>query len=94
MLTLANNHSVDYGRDALVDTVRSARAAGIQPIGAGVDERRARLPAIVDAGGLRVAFLGLSDVNPLGFPAGHHRRDRACGHVRDRDRRPCRAPPQ
>jgi poly-gamma-glutamate synthesis protein (capsule biosynthesis protein) len=24
----------------------------------------------VDAGGLRVAFLGYSDVNPLGFPAG------------------------
>ena len=70
VLTLANNHSVDYGRDALVDTVRSVRAAGIQPIGAGVDERRARLPAIVDAGGLRVAFLGYSDVNPLGFPAG------------------------
>jgi poly-gamma-glutamate synthesis protein (capsule biosynthesis protein) len=70
VLTLANNHSVDYGRDALIDTVRSVRAAGIQPIGAGVDERRARLPAIVDAGGLRVAFLGYSDVNPLGFPAG------------------------
>jgi poly-gamma-glutamate capsule biosynthesis protein CapA/YwtB (metallophosphatase superfamily) len=70
VLTLANNHSVDYGRDALVDTVRSVHAAGIQPIGAGVDERRARLPAIVDAGGLRVAFLGYSDVNPLGFPAG------------------------
>jgi poly-gamma-glutamate synthesis protein (capsule biosynthesis protein) len=70
VLTLANNHTVDYGRDALLDTVDSVRAAGIQPIGAGSDDRRARRPAIVEAGGLRVAFLGYSDVNPLGFPAG------------------------
>ena len=70
VLTLANNHTVDYGRDALLDTVDSVRAAGIQPIGAGADDRRARRPAIVEAGGLRVAFLGYSDVNPLGFPAG------------------------
>jgi hypothetical protein len=69
VLTLANNHSADYGPDALLDTIRYVRAAGIQPIGAGANEQLARRPAIVDAGGLRVAFLGYSDVNPLGFPA-------------------------
>jgi len=69
VLTLANNHAVDYGRDALMDTVRAVRAAGIQPIGAGANEWQARRPAIVDAGGLRIAFLGYSDVNPLGFNA-------------------------
>jgi poly-gamma-glutamate synthesis protein (capsule biosynthesis protein) len=69
VLTLANNHAVDYGRDALMDTVRAVRAAGIQPIGAGANDRQARRPAIVDAGGLRVALLGYSDVNPLGFNA-------------------------
>jgi poly-gamma-glutamate capsule biosynthesis protein CapA/YwtB (metallophosphatase superfamily) len=70
VLTLANNHAVDYGPEALLDTVRYVRAAGIRPIGAGANERLARRPAIVEAGGLRVAFLGYSDVNPLGFPAG------------------------
>jgi poly-gamma-glutamate synthesis protein (capsule biosynthesis protein) len=69
VLTLANNHAVDYGRDALMDTVRAVRAAGMQPIGAGANDRQARRPAIVEAGGLRVAFLGYSDVNPLGFNA-------------------------
>jgi poly-gamma-glutamate synthesis protein (capsule biosynthesis protein) len=69
VLTLANNHAVDYGRDALMDTVRAVRAAGIEPIGAGADERLARRPAVVGAGGVRVAFLGYSDVNPLGFNA-------------------------
>ncbi len=70
VLTLANNHAVDYGRDALLDTIRGVRAAGILPIGAGADDRLARRPAILEAGGVRVAFLGYSDVNPYGFTAG------------------------
>jgi Bacterial capsule synthesis protein PGA_cap len=69
VLTLANNHAVDFGRDALVDTVRAVRAAGIEPIGAGATDVQARRPAIVDAGGLRIALLGYSDVNPPGFNA-------------------------
>jgi hypothetical protein len=69
VLTLANNHTADFGRDALLDTVKAVRAAGIQTIGAGATETQARRPAIVEAGGLRVAFLGYSDVNPYGFNA-------------------------
>ncbi|HXH96894.1 MAG TPA: CapA family protein, partial [Gaiellaceae bacterium] len=42
---------------------------GIRPIGAGANESQAHRPAIVEAGGLKVALLGYSDVNPLGFPA-------------------------
>ena len=70
VLTLANNHSVDYGRDALLDTVRTVRAAGIATIGAGATAAQAHRPALLRLGGLRVAFLGYSDVNPLGFVAG------------------------
>ncbi|HZP73207.1 MAG TPA: CapA family protein [Gaiellaceae bacterium] len=69
VLTLANNHAVDYGREALLDTIRYVRAAGIQTIGAGANDLLARRPAIVDEGGLKVAFLGYSDVNPVGFTA-------------------------
>ena len=69
VLTLANNHTVDFGRDALLDTVKAVHAAGIQTIGAGANDVQARRPALVEAGGLRVAFLGYSDVNPYGFTA-------------------------
>jgi poly-gamma-glutamate synthesis protein (capsule biosynthesis protein) len=69
VLTLANNHAVDYGRDALVDTIASVHAAGMRTIGAGANATAARRPAIVERGGLRIAFLGYSDVNPLGFTA-------------------------
>ncbi len=69
VLTLANNHAVDFGRAALLDTVHAVRAAGMEPIGAGANASLARRPAIVTRGGLRIAFLGYSDVNPAGFPA-------------------------
>jgi poly-gamma-glutamate capsule biosynthesis protein CapA/YwtB (metallophosphatase superfamily) len=69
VLTLANNHSGDFGRDALLDTVRAVRSAGMQPIGAGANLHSATQPAIIAAGGLKIAFLGFSDINPAGFIA-------------------------
>lgn len=70
VVSVANNHSLDYGREAFLDTLRHARAAGIAPVGGGPTEGHARRPVVVERGGLRIAFLGYSDVNPLGFPAG------------------------
>ncbi len=69
LLTLANNHAVDFGRAALLDTIHAVRAAGMQTIGAGASSSRARRPAIFTRGGLRIAFLGYSDINPPGFLA-------------------------
>lgn len=69
VVSLANNHAADYGTGALLDTLRHARDVGLVPIGAGRTERRARRPRILTRLGLRIAFLGFSDVNPLDFPA-------------------------
>jgi poly-gamma-glutamate synthesis protein (capsule biosynthesis protein) len=68
-LTLANNHSGDFGPQAALDTVRSVRAAGMIPFGAGANSFQARRPALLERGGLKVALLGYSDINPLGFNA-------------------------
>jgi poly-gamma-glutamate synthesis protein (capsule biosynthesis protein) len=70
VLTVANNHSLDYGPSGFLDTLAAARHAGIATIGGGRDLAAARRPVLVDAGGLRVALLGYSDVRPLGFTAG------------------------
>ena len=70
VLTLANNHSFDFGSLGLADTLAAARAAGIATVGAGPNEAAARRPAFVDVGGLRIAFLGYSDISPPGFAAG------------------------
>jgi Bacterial capsule synthesis protein PGA_cap len=68
-VTLANNHALDYGLDALADTLDHLAAAGIAAVGAGADLERARRPAILAAGGLRVAVLGVTD-HPADFAAG------------------------
>ena len=52
VLTLANNHSMEYGSTALLDTLRYVRATGIKTIGAGANSTLARRPAFVNAGGL------------------------------------------
>ncbi len=70
IVSLANNHSLDYGRIAFADTISFARRFGLRVIGGGRDLGMARRPRILTRGGLRVAFLGYSDVRPLGFDAG------------------------
>jgi len=70
VVTVANNHSLDFGAVGLADTLAAAHAAGIATVGGGADEAVARRPAFIEAGGLRIAFLGYSDVNPPGFAAG------------------------
>lgn len=69
VVSVANNHSLDYGTDAFLDTLAHARRAGIVPVGGGADLAAARKPAILVRGGLRIAVLGYSDVRPLGFDA-------------------------
>lgn len=53
----ANNHGMDYGRDAYADTRQRLADAGIQVIGAGADKAQARAPVIVEQNELRIAFL-------------------------------------
>jgi hypothetical protein len=47
-VTLANNHALDFGPDALLDTLAHLDAAGIRVVGAGTDLERARAPVVID----------------------------------------------
>jgi hypothetical protein len=64
VVSLANNHALDHGPDALAATVAAAREAGLAVVGAGPDAEAARAPAVVDVRGRRIAVVGLSDVVP------------------------------
>ena len=57
VVSLANNHALDYGPEGLRDTIATLDAAGIAHCGAGEDDAVARRPAFLEARGLRVAFL-------------------------------------
>ena len=70
VLNLANNHAGDYGTNALLDTVRAVRSSGALPVGAGATLAAARRPQVVSRLGLRVGFVGFSDIRPASFFAG------------------------
>ena len=57
VVSLANNHVLDFGLDGLNDTIAALDAAGIAHCGAGRDEDEARRPAIVTVGGRRIGFV-------------------------------------
>jgi poly-gamma-glutamate synthesis protein (capsule biosynthesis protein) len=67
-VTLANNHALDFGPDALLDTLDHLRAAGVAAVGAGRDEAAARAPVILRPGGKRIRVVAASD-HPAGFAA-------------------------
>jgi poly-gamma-glutamate capsule biosynthesis protein CapA/YwtB (metallophosphatase superfamily) len=69
LVTLANNHALDYGFDALRDTLALLAAGGIESIGAGEDLEAARRVAVFERGGLRVAIVAFAD-HPADFAAG------------------------
>jgi poly-gamma-glutamate synthesis protein (capsule biosynthesis protein) len=56
-VTLANNHTYDYGRDGLADTIRQLDQAGIAHLGAGMSEADARRGLVLETGGGRVGLL-------------------------------------
>lgn len=70
VVNLANNHALDYGVEALLETIDRARAAGLAVVGAGRDGTEAYAPAIVRQGRRAVAVIGLSRVLPPGWAAG------------------------
>ena len=61
---LANNHSRDFGPDALLDSVERLRGSGIAPVGVGADLRAASTPAVLERDGWRIAVLGFGGVVP------------------------------
>jgi poly-gamma-glutamate capsule biosynthesis protein CapA/YwtB (metallophosphatase superfamily) len=71
VLSLANNHTGDYGEAALVQTVRAFDGSGITQFGAGRDLAQASEPAIVERDGVTVGFLGFNAIGetPQAGPA-------------------------
>lgn len=67
VVSLANNHILDYDDPALLETLSLLDEAGIKRVGAGKDLAEARSPAILDNNGLKVAFLAYSEMADIFF---------------------------
>jgi len=58
---LANNHALDFGEQALQDTLEQLHRGGIATAGAGRGLQAARSPAVVTTAGVRVAVVPVAD---------------------------------
>ena len=57
VLSVANNHALDYDTDAFLDTLELLRSSRIEPVGGGRNIDEARQPVIIEKNGLGVGFL-------------------------------------
>jgi poly-gamma-glutamate synthesis protein (capsule biosynthesis protein) len=70
IVSIASNHAMDWGPEAMLDTVELFRSKGKLVIGGGRDEDEARRPAIVERNGVRIAILAYCSVLRDGQAAG------------------------
>ncbi len=69
VVSMASNHAMDWGKDALIDCNDRLRRDGLAPVGAGSDIEEARRPVVIEQGGTRIAFLSYCSVAPKGYYA-------------------------
>lgn len=70
-VTLANNHSGDYGRQAFAQMLGLLRDAGLAQAGGGMNLTQAHTPWMLERQGLRVAVLSYNEYMPRSFEAAH-----------------------
>lgn len=70
VVSLANNHSGDFGPDAFADMLGRLEAAGLPYFGGGRDLRLAHQPLIIERKGIRIALLAYDEMFPRRFEAG------------------------
>jgi poly-gamma-glutamate synthesis protein (capsule biosynthesis protein) len=68
-LSLANNHTGDYGDAALLEELQLLKEAGIRHFGAGRNIDDARRPLVLESKGIRIALLGYNEFKPRAFEA-------------------------
>ncbi len=69
-VSLANNHSGDYGQVAFTETMALLDGAGVHRFGGGRNLVEAHAPLWIERKGLRIAVLGYNEFKPRVFEAG------------------------
>jgi poly-gamma-glutamate capsule biosynthesis protein CapA/YwtB (metallophosphatase superfamily) len=67
IISLANNHTQDWGKEALLDTMSRMKAAGLPYVGVGKNLMDARQPVILEQKGTKIGFLAYCCVGPEGL---------------------------
>ena len=69
VVSVANNHVLDYGQAALADSIENLDLAGVAHAGAGSNRASAAAPAILVTPAGTVAVLAFTSIIPSGFTA-------------------------
>ena len=69
VISLANNHTLDLGTEALLDTIERMGKTNIKIVGVGNNIVEARQPVILERKGNRVGFLAYGCIGPDGYEA-------------------------
>ena len=64
--SLANNHTLDFGRDAMLDTIDAVESAGMLAPGAGRNREQALALRTIEKNGVRVGFIAYTDLPTVG----------------------------
>ncbi len=75
LVTLANNHIMDYGTEGLESTLNACKDAGIATVGAGMSSEEAMKPFTAEINGITIAVLNIAEnefgTTQNGEPGGH-----------------------
>lgn len=69
VLSVANNHLFDYGREAMEDSLKRLKEAGIDYVGAGFSLNEARGPVVKKVGQTKIAFFAYTNLGPKSWQA-------------------------
>jgi len=64
MVALANNHTLDFEVQGLLDTIAYLDGGGVAHAGAGRNLAEAHRPAVLEVGGLRIGMVAFTDNEP------------------------------
>lgn len=68
IVSLANNHSFDFGEISLLDSLDTLKGAGMPVVGAGRNIEEASAPFYFDINGIRVGFISATQIERMENP--------------------------
>ncbi len=85
MVSLGNNHAMDYKEEGLEDTIKHLKEYELEYIGAGLNEKEAYSSKTIEIKNKKIKFLGFSRVLPdISWYAGKNKPGIASGYQEDR----------
>lgn len=69
-VSVANNHTGDYGKAAFMETLEQLDSKGILHFGGGANASSAHKPLWINRNGIKIAVLGYNEFKPRSFEAG------------------------